>query len=92
MVLLLIGLLVGAFFWWRRRRGAAQRLRGLPVSMLEENIPLNSTHHDEPKGDGGFRTRKGKERAGTLPDEEAIFDVGDTDDEDDEEHRSARLR
>ncbi len=80
---------MGAFFWWRRRRGAARgRLRGLPVdSTPEESIPLNATVHD----DGGFRPRKGKERAGILPHKEAIFDVGDEDDDDDEE-RGAPLR
>ena len=89
LVLILIAALVGVFFWWRRRRGVAGgRLRGLPVdSTPEESIPLNATLHDEPN-DGGFRTRKGKERAGTLPDNEAIFDVGD--DEDDEGRSPAR--
>ena len=28
----------------------------------------------------GFRPRKGKERAGSLPDEDTIFEVGDDDD------------
>ncbi|KAM5534812.1 hypothetical protein V8D89_011528 [Ganoderma adspersum] len=89
LVLILIAVLVGVFFWWRRRGGVAgSRLHGLPVdSTAEESIPLNATLHDD-HNDGGFRTRKGKERAGTLPDNEAIFDVGD--DEDDERRSPAR--
>ncbi|KAI0960156.1 hypothetical protein AcW1_004754 [Taiwanofungus camphoratus] len=83
LVLVLIALVVGGFLWWRSRR---QRLRGLPISTHEENIPLNSsmgetnghadTDHDS------FRSRKGKERATHLTPAEPIFSVGESDDED----------
>ncbi|KAI0751082.1 alpha/beta-hydrolase [Daedaleopsis nitida] len=92
LVLLLVGLLVGGFFWWRMRKG---RARGLSLSTAEEHIPLNSAAGDEQNGfrDGdangdGFRSRKGKERAHDLSEEEAIFDVGD----DDDDERSPRPR
>ncbi|TBU33044.1 alpha/beta-hydrolase [Dichomitus squalens] len=91
LVLVLIAILVGGFLWWRSKRN---RLRGLPFSTHEENIPLNSALADEPNGNGnGFRSRKGKQRADSLPEEEAIFDVGDEDeDEDDDDRRSPRPR
>jgi carboxypeptidase D len=39
--------------------------------------------HDENGGDDeSFRKRKGKERAVDGPEDQAIFDVGDSDDED----------
>ncbi|KAI0722676.1 alpha/beta-hydrolase [Earliella scabrosa] len=87
LVLVLIALLVGGFLWWRARKG---RRRGLSLSTHEEHIPLNSSIADEPpNGDGGFRSRKGKERAGSVSEEEeAIFDVGD----DDDDERSPRPR
>ncbi|KAH9948790.1 alpha/beta-hydrolase [Amylocystis lapponica] len=92
LVLVLIALVVAGFLWWRSRR---QRLRGLPVSTQEESIPLNS-HVGEGNGNGMssrseedlFRNRKGKERAGGRTPEEAIFSVGDSDDE--EEGRTPR--
>ena len=93
LVLVLIAILVGGFLWWRSRRN---RLRGLPFSTAEENIPLNSHLGDESKENGegnGFRSRKGKQRADSLPEEDAIFDVGDEDDEDDDDdRRSPRMR
>ena len=86
-MLVLIALLVGGFLWWRARKG---RRRGLSLSTHEEHIPLNSSMADEPpNGDGGFRSRKGKERSGSVSEEEeAIFDVGD----DDDDERSPRPR
>ena len=92
LVLVLIAILVGGFLWWRSRRN---RLRGLPFSTAEENIPLNSHLGDEAKENGednGFRSRKGKQRADSLPEEDAIFDVGDEDDEDEDDGRSPRMR
>ncbi|KAI0650444.1 alpha/beta-hydrolase [Trametes meyenii] len=88
LVLVLIAALVGGFLWWRSRRN---RLRGLPLSTHEENIPLNLSNGGERDDDeeGGFRPRKGKERAGTLPEEEAIFDVG-SDDEGEKSPRPGR--
>jgi len=84
IILVIIAVLVGGWFWWRSRR---QRLRGLPVSTNEENIPLNAGmedtngHRDEDRDEERFRQRKGKERA-ELPSSTAIFSVGDSDDED----------
>lgn len=87
LVLVLISLAIALFLWCRIRRN---RLR-LPTGNSdrgEEAIPLrsNMAAHDEGNGHGGddedaFRKRKGKERAVDEP-EGAIFDVGDSDDED----------
>ena len=87
LVLLLIAFVVAGFLWWRARR---QRLRGLPVSTAEENIPLNAQMEGDRNGNGIghgaaseedlFRGRKGKGRE-PLESEE-IFSVGDSDDED----------
>ncbi|KAI0375946.1 alpha/beta-hydrolase [Pilatotrama ljubarskyi] len=89
LVLVLIAVLVGGFLWWRSRRGRKHAL-SLSLSTHEENIPLNSSIGGDRDGDEdrerGFRPRKGKERAGSLPEQEAIFDVGS----DDEDGRSAR--
>ncbi|KAL6309774.1 alpha/beta-hydrolase [Sparassis latifolia] len=91
LVLVLIAVAVGAFLWWRSRRN---RLRGLPVSNREENIPLTSSMADangNGSGDGDeerFRPRKGKERDLTTP-ADPIFSVGDSEDED-ESTRGAR--
>ena len=81
LVLVLIALAIGGFLWWRLRRN---RLRGLPTSpqnSYEENIPLTESSEleyppEEP------RSRKGKERALSLPSKEEIFRVDDSDDED----------
>ena len=84
-MLVLIALAIGGFLWWRTRRN---RLRGLPFSTAEENIPLNSHLGDESKENGegnGFRSRKGKQRADSLPEEDAIFDVGDDGDEEEDD-------
>lgn len=85
IVLVLIAVAVGGFLWWRSRRN---RMRGgLSLPTHEESIPLNSAigrrDRDE-DGEPAFRPRKGKERAGTLEEEEAIFDVGNTSDDEDE--------
>ena len=88
-MLVLIALIVGGFLWWRSR---GKRTRGLSLSTHEEHIPLNSSMADEANGsrEDGFRPRKGKERAGSVSEEEeeAIFDVGD----DDDDERSPRPR
>ncbi|KAI9000734.1 alpha/beta-hydrolase [Trametes punicea] len=91
LVLVLIAMCVGGFFWWRSRRRNLF-LHALPLSTHEENIPLNSSIGEEQNGDGGggFRSRKGKERAsGSLPEQETIFDVG-SDEEDERSPVSAR--
>ncbi|KAF9809828.1 hypothetical protein IEO21_07228 [Rhodonia placenta] len=91
LLLLLIAILLGVWFWWRSRRA---RLRGLPVSTNEENIPLSSNmeesngHGPDDVGGERFQSRKGKERATQLTPEQAIFSVGD---EEDEEDRSPRI-
>ena len=78
LVLVLIALVVGGFLWWRSKRRAA---RGLALATHEEHIPLNSALADEDRASvDGFRPRKGKERASELPEEEAIFEVGDDED------------
>lgn len=93
LVLILIALAITAFLWCRIRRN---RVR-LPNNSIdggrgtgEENIPLRSAMgaYDE-NGNGQsdeevFRKRKGKERAVDEPagDQAAIFDVGDSDEED----------
>ena len=79
LVLVLIALAVGGFLWWRSRR---QRAKGLQLpTTAEEHIPLNSALADEDRASvDGFRPRKGKERASELPEEEAIFEVGDDED------------
>ncbi|KAI0832723.1 alpha/beta-hydrolase [Trametes gibbosa] len=92
VVLLLIAVAVGGFLWWRSRRNRG-RGRGLSLPT-EESIPLNSSvgrdHDRDDDGERPFRPRKGKERAGTLEEEEAIFDVGNSsDDEDDRSPRKA---
>lgn len=85
MVLFLILLAIGVFVWCRVRR---RRLR-LPVNQREEeNIPLNSSHRfedDDQEGQDLHNTRKGKGRAVEPP--QPIFNVGDSDDEDDRLHR-----
>ncbi|RPD66874.1 alpha/beta-hydrolase [Lentinus tigrinus ALCF2SS1-7] len=87
LVLVLIALVVVGFLWWRSR---GKRSRGLSLSTHEEHIPLNSSMADEANGsrDDGFRPRKGKERADSLPEDVTIFDVGD----DEDEERSPRPR
>ena len=80
LVLVLIAMLVRGFL---RRRSRKHRPRGLSLSTHQEAISLNSSIGDgegELKGNG-FRSRKGKEKASSAPEEEAIFDVG-SDDED----------
>ena len=78
LVLLLIFLGIGTFVWCRVRR---RRLR-LPETRNEESIPLTSSHRLEDEEDQpAFRSRKGKERAKEAA--QPIFDVGDSDDEED---------
>jgi len=94
LVLILISLAIGAFLWCRIRRNrlrtpAGNRDRG------DEEIPLRSAmathdngHHEEDEDTP--RKRKGKERALDEPEDLAIFDVGDSDDE--ESYKSADER
>ncbi|KAF9266185.1 alpha/beta-hydrolase [Marasmius fiardii PR-910] len=68
---------IGIFFWCRVRR---KRALHLPVHQDdEESIPLTRSRHEN---DDGFSRRKGKEKA-VDPPEEPVFDVGESDDEDD---------
>jgi carboxypeptidase D len=79
-VLLLVFLVIGAFVWCRLRRKRVQ----LPFSQVEESIPLNSSiRRDGEEEEDVVRQRKGKERSreGEAVVEPAIFDVGDSDDE-----------
>lgn len=85
LVLLLIFFAIGTFIWCRVRR---RRLR-LPVNLTEEeSIPLNTSHRFEEEDDdrGVNKQRKGKERAMERA-QPPIFDVGDSDDEDDRLHK-----
>ena len=88
MVLVLIFLGIGIFIWYRvRRRG----LR-LPVNPnSEEHIPLNASINrsrpDLNDDDETFRQRKGKERATEPKGGSPIFDVGDSDEEEEEGYR-----
>jgi len=82
LVLILISLAIAAFLWFRIRRNRLQ----LPDDRrTEEEIPLRSamgTHDENRDNEEPFRKRKGKERALDEPEGHAIFDVGDSDDED----------
>jgi len=82
LVLILISLAIAAFLWFRIRRN---RLQLPDERRAEEEIPLRSAMgtHDESRDDEElFRKRKGKERALDEPESHAVFDVGDSDDED----------
>ncbi|KAF5371322.1 hypothetical protein D9758_004167 [Tetrapyrgos nigripes] len=89
LVLVIIIIVIGAILWCRRRRRNLQ----LPVNQDEENIPLTMSQEN---GSGveskefRQRPRKGKERAVDNGDEEEepIFNVGDSDEE--EEYRDRR--
>ncbi|KAL0577452.1 Cell death protease [Marasmius crinis-equi] len=85
VVLFLIVAAIGTFFWCRiRRRRTALHL---PVNRDdEESIPLTSSRHDD---SDGFSRRKGKEKAVDPPEEQEqpIFDVGDSDDEDEKQYK-----
>ena len=77
-MLVLIALAVGGFLWWRSKRPAR---RGLSLSpTTEEHIPLRSAaDDDDAEGAGAFGPRHGKGKGRELPEEEAIFEVGDDD-------------
>ncbi|THU91889.1 carboxypeptidase KEX1 [Dendrothele bispora CBS 962.96] len=79
LVLVIIFLVIGGCLWCRHRR---RRNLQLPVNQDEENIPLTmNQEHNESKE---FRSRKGKEKATEVDEDEdsPIFNVGDSDDED----------
>jgi carboxypeptidase D len=81
LVLILISVAIAIFLFVRIRRNRVQ-LSTLPA---EEEIPLRSamgTHDENGLEEELFRKRKGKERAMNEPEGQAIFDVGDSDDED----------
>lgn len=85
LVLILISLAIALFIFCRIRRNRVHLLGGSQVGNEEEEIPLRSAmgaHADD--DEDTFRKRKGKERAMDARDgsEEAIFDVGDSEDED----------
>ncbi|KAL0070176.1 Cell death protease [Marasmius tenuissimus] len=86
VVLFLIAAAIGTFVWCRVRR---RRTLHLPVNQDdEESIPLTTSRHEDGEG---FSRRKGKEKAVDSPEEQeheqAIFDVGDSDDEDERRYR-----
>ncbi|KZP21532.1 alpha beta-hydrolase [Athelia psychrophila] len=84
LVFVLISLAMGLFIFCRVRRNRVQLLNGSQVGNEEEEIPLTSAIGAQGDEDEDvFRKRKGKERAMDEREasEEAIFDVGDSDDE-----------
>jgi carboxypeptidase D len=94
LVLLLIGLSIGLFFFFRTRRH--KRLRGLPITRqdAEESIALTHADGNGHADDGDDMRRRDKGKGRQLDDEsskEAIFDVGDSDgDDDDDEYKDRR--
>lgn len=83
IVLILISLAIAAFLWFRIRRNRV-RLSVAYGARAEEEIPLRGamgTHDENGSDDGIFRKRKGKERALDEPEDQPIFEVGDSDDE-----------
>lgn len=92
IVLFVILAAVGGVVWCVIRR------RKNPLSLplrergdAEESIPLN-LHRDTSEREEGdvIRSRKGKERAVDPPGAAPIFDVGGSDDEDEERYKDAR--
>jgi carboxypeptidase D len=85
----LIALAIGIFFWIRSRR----RRPGVTISDYpDEAIPLHDNRAPSPNGyhpddEEESRRRKGKGRAESEVSAEAIFNVGDSDGEEDEGHR-----
>ncbi|EIN10934.1 alpha/beta-hydrolase [Punctularia strigosozonata HHB-11173 SS5] len=86
LVLVLILAVIAGIVWCRIRRRRALKL---PVSLplnrgdVEESIPLRGQgngHSGDDADEFRQRSAKGKERA--LEEQEAIFEVGDSDDED----------
>ncbi|KDQ08864.1 hypothetical protein BOTBODRAFT_179499 [Botryobasidium botryosum FD-172 SS1] len=103
LALLLIGLALGGFFYFRSRSKRKAMLRRLPVSTREEEetIPLSQSIRDPDDDNTSTQTRrtgsiKGKERE--VPsgqngsNGQTIFEVGDSDDEDDYRDRDTGRR
>jgi carboxypeptidase D len=84
LVFVLIMLAIGTFLWCHFRRRQLQ----LPTQKYgddEESIPLTTTYTSSPNGEHTFQ-RKGKEKeVSNTP--EAIFDVGEIDEEEDPQTR-----
>jgi carboxypeptidase D len=83
LVLLLVLLAIGTFLWCKMGRRRVQ-LPFSKISSEEESIPLNSDigRSDQESGTQRLRKGKGKEtERGMGVQEEAIFEVGDSDDE-----------
>ncbi|KAF8489108.1 alpha/beta-hydrolase [Gautieria morchelliformis] len=89
LVLVLIALGIGIFFWIRaRRRRPGVQMSDYPdevIPLHENRAPSPNGHH--PNDEDEFRRRKGKGRADSETFGEAIFNVGDSDGEEDEGHR-----
>ncbi|KAK7470149.1 Cell death protease [Stygiomarasmius scandens] len=83
LVLVIIFLVIAGFLWCRYRR---RRNLQLPDNRDEENIPLTMSQ-DNGNESREFRSRKGKERAIDDEDEKPIFNVGDSDDEEESYRR-----
>ena len=94
LVLVIVSIVIGTVVWCRLRQN---RVRLSPSQEIpEENIPLTSTRGVEDDDEAIGRSVKGKERSrgdqeslngkakrGGGPSEERIFDVGDSDEEQD---------
>ncbi|RDB19792.1 Pheromone-processing carboxypeptidase KEX1 [Hypsizygus marmoreus] len=82
LVLILIFAAIGIFVWCRVRRRHVR----LPINANEEeeSIPLNTSRRmdDEEEDPQQFKQRKGKERAKEPSVQLPIFDVGESDEED----------
>lgn len=94
LVLILISLAIAVFLWLRMRRNRVALSTG-GGGRAEEEIPLRSGmggYDDNVPDEEQFRKRKGKERALDEPEGEAIFNVGDSDDEDEYKSPDNRTR
>ncbi|KIY70377.1 alpha/beta-hydrolase [Cylindrobasidium torrendii FP15055 ss-10] len=95
LVLVVVGLLIGLFLCWRMRRNQS-KLR-LPMNNREtrdeEHVPLAQSmstanfQDDEVPYTPRAASVKGKERAMDPPSPQPIFDVGDSDEEDEGRRR-----
>jgi len=93
LVLVLIALAIGILFWLRSRPRQKHNVQFGRSDYIDEVIPLRSNRAASPNGHGqdddtdDYRRRKGKGRAQLNAVGEPIFNVGDSDGEDEELRR-----